>query len=225
MNLSEQTLQILNNFAMIQPNLVFRPGTVVKTMADAKNIVASATLETEIPQEFGVYDLSSFLKTLSLVDNPVLKLEKEHALISDSSGRSRIKYFYSDPEFLTSPTRDIVLPSEEVKFVLDANTLGRLKKASATLGHDEVVIRNDKGVLVFSVQDAENKTSNQYSLDHTGEFAEKANFSFVFNINLLKILPGDYEVALSKKLISHFKCKTLPVEYWIALEKTSEYDG
>jgi hypothetical protein len=44
-------------------------------------------------------------------------------------------------------------------------------------------------------------------------------------IGNLKMLPGDYTVSISSKLISHFKNANLPVEYWIALEKTSTFAG
>jgi hypothetical protein len=37
------------------------------------------------------------------------------------------------------------------------------------------------------------------------------------------MIPGDYEVGISSKLISHFVNKELGIEYWIALEKTSTY--
>ena len=40
----------------------------------------------------------------------------------------------------------------------------------------------------------------------------------------MKILPGDYEVSISSKLISNFKHKEYDLQYWIALEKTSTYE-
>ena len=40
----------------------------------------------------------------------------------------------------------------------------------------------------------------------------------------MKILPGDYDVTISSKLISNFKHKDLNVQYWIALEKTSTFE-
>ena len=50
-------------------------------------------------------------------------------------------------------------------------------------------------------------------------------FKFILDIENLKILPGDYEVNISSKLISHFNNKEKNVQYWIALEKTSNYGG
>ena len=44
MKLSKETIAILKNFATIQPNLMFKAGSELKTIAEAKNIVAKAIL-------------------------------------------------------------------------------------------------------------------------------------------------------------------------------------
>jgi len=91
------------------------------------------------------------------------------------------------------------------------------------LGHAEVSISGKDGVLSLSVVDSQNSTSNAFSIDIDGEYPSEANFNFVLGISNLKIIPGDYEVEISSKLISCFKHKDLNVKYWIALEKTSSY--
>jgi len=48
-----------------------------------------------------------------------------------------------------------------------------------------------------------------------------ADYTFYFKVENMKMLDGDYDVAVSSKSISHFKNKKLPVEYWIALEPDS----
>ena len=58
MKLSETTIDILSNFATINPNMLFKEGTTLSTISEAKNIMASATIEERIPREFGIYDLS-----------------------------------------------------------------------------------------------------------------------------------------------------------------------
>lgn len=222
MKLSDQTFNILQNFKTIQPNIVFSKGSTLKTMADAKNIMASADIDIAFDQEFGIYDLNEFLATLNLVDSPELDLHRDHAVIRSTSGRSRIKYFFSDPDMLTSPSKEIQMPSSEVKFMLDADTLGKLKKAAATLGHETMTIAPADGALELSVIDPSNSTSNAYSIDVAGEF--EGSFKFVMNLNNLKLIPVDYDVVISKKLISNFVSRDpqTPVKYWIAMEKTSE---
>jgi hypothetical protein len=225
MKLSEKTIDVLNNFKTIQPNMVFNEGNVLATMADAKNILSSVELEDKFESKFGIYDLNEFLATLDLVDSPNIDLKKDHAVISAQSGRSKVKYYFSDPDMLVHPTKDIKMPSTEVSFVLDVGTLGKLKKAAATLGHDFLFIKPSDGVLELSVTDPENSTSNVFTLEVPGEF--EGAFSFVLNLNNLKLMNVDYDVEISKKLISQFTSKEtdLPIKYWIALEKTSTYEG
>ena len=77
-------------------------------------------------------------------------------------------------------------------------------------------------MLSLSVVDSQNATSNAFSIDVSGDFTDD-NFNFIFNIANLKMIPGDYEVGISSKLISHFVNKEMGIEYWIALEKTSTF--
>lgn len=222
MELSENTLQILKNYAGINSNIVFNEGNNIQTISEAKNVLSAASTVEDFPQNFGIYDLNEFLNVLGLVDVPNLSFEKDYVLISDSSGRSKVKYFFSDPDMLTSPSKKIVMPQCEVQFTLDANTLSRIKRAAAALGHDEVSIVPGNGALTLSVVDSKNATSNTFSIDIAGDFPEDT-FNFVISISNLKIIPGDYHVAISSKLISEFSNNELGVSYWIALEKSSTY--
>ena len=177
----------------------------------------------KIFNDFGIYDLNEFISVLSLVDTPRLKFEDEYVNIGDSTGRSKVKYFFSSEETLTTPQKDINMPDADVAFALDNDTLNKLKRAASALGHSEVSISGKDGVLSLSVVDSQNSTSNTFSIDVDGEFKPDAVFNFVLNIGNLKILPGDYEVQISSKLITQFKHKELNVRYWIALEKSSTF--
>jgi len=222
MELTENTLQVLKNYASINSNLVIEKGNVIKTVSEAKNVLSKSTLDVEFPKTFGVYDLTEFLNVVSLMDSPRLKFDESFVLISDSSGRSRIKYFYSDPDILTKPTKDIIMPECEVKFTLDRETLSRVKRAASVLGHTEMSLSVVDNVVCVSVIDNNDKTSNVFSIDVDGTY-EDENFNFVFNISNLKMVDGDYDVEISSKLISHFVNKESGIEYWCALEKTSTY--
>ena len=69
----------------------------------------------------------------------------------------------------------------------------------------------------------QNATSNTFSIDIDGEFKQDAVFNFIIDIANLKILPGDYDVEISSKLITQIKNKEIPQTYWIALEKSATY--
>ena len=222
MELTEKTLTVLKNYATINPNVVLKSGNVIKTISEAKNVLSTAEVDVDFPKEVGIYDLSEFLSVLSLVDSPRLTFEENNFLVSDGSGRTRIKYFYSDIDMLTVPTKDIKMPDCEVSFLLDRDTLSRVKRASSVLGHTEMSLSVVEDVLRLSVIDQNDKTSNVYSIDVEGEYKDP-NFNFVFNISNLKMVEGDYRVDISSKLISHFVNETNGIQYWVALEKTSTY--
>ena len=222
MELSDNTLQVLKNFSTINQNVMFRQGNVLKTMSEARNVLASATLDAELPQDFGIYDLSEFINQLSLVDAPRLKFESEYVKIGDSTGRVTQKHFFASEDTLTTPSKDVNMPDGEVKFTLDEDTLNKIKRAASTLGHNELSITGKNGVLSLTVVENQNSTSNAFTIDIDGEFGD-VEFTFVLSIANLKILAGDYDVNISSKLISNFKHKEQSVQYWIALEKTSTY--
>ena len=75
---------------------------------------------------------------------------------------------------------------------------------------------------MLSAIDKKNDTANNFSIK-VGETNSK--FEFHFKTEHLKMLPGDYNVSISSKLISNFKHKSKPIEYWVALENTSKYTG
>ena len=223
MELNENTLNVLKNFSGINQNMLIQQGSTIKTISEARNVLATAVVEEEFPQPFGIYDLNEFIGVLGLVDTPRLKFAEEYVTIGDSTGRSKVKYFFSPEETLTTPQKDINMPETEVKFTLTNDTLNKIKRAASTLGHDEVLITGNDGVLSLSVVDSQNSTSNAFSIDIDGEFPSDTGFNFILSISNLKILTGDYDVEISSKLISCFKHKDLNVKYWIALEKTSSY--
>jgi len=223
MELNETTMSVLKNFAGINQNLLINEGNTIKTISEARNVVATAVVGEEFPQRFGIYDLNEFIGVLGLVDKPNLKFGEESVTVSDESGRSSIKYFFSPEETLTSPTKDINMPDADVSFVLDNETMNKVKRAAATLGHSELSISANDGVLKLSVVDSTNSTSNVYSIDLDGNYPEGSVFNFIMSIPNLKVLPGDYEVSVSSKLISQFKHTEMNVRYWIALEKSSTF--
>ena len=224
MKLSTDTLSVLKNFSTIQPNIVFRSGNTLKTIAEAKNIVAKATIPETIPQDFGIYDLTDFLSSMSLFSDPAMSFSDDGKSATFSEGKSSLTYFFSDETSLTYPQKDVAMPPIDVKFVLTADTLKALQRATSLLSVSTVSVESVGSGIVVRVCDPKNSTSNTYGTEVDGDNGGHT-FKFFFEISSFKLIAGDYDVSISSKLISHFKHTTLPVEYWIALEKTSTYEA
>lgn len=222
MMITEATMQVLKNFATINPNIVIEEGNMLQTISEAKNVVSKSIVDVEFPKTFGIFDLNEFLAVLNLIDKPELKFTDNYVTVCDSVGRTNIKYYYSDLDVLTRPTSKVIAPEGDVKFTLDRETLSKVRRAAGVLGHNEVSVSCIDNTVCLTVSDKSDSTSNAYSIAVDGTYNEE-QFNFVFNINNLKMIEGDYDVSISQKLISHFVNRSSKIEYWVALEKTSTY--
>ena len=111
MRLSDKTLMLLKNFSTINQSILFKQGNSLRTISVMKNILAEATIEEDIPKDFGVYDLNQFLNALSLHQKPELDFKNDgYTVISED--RARSKYFFADPNVIISPPeKEITLPT------------------------------------------------------------------------------------------------------------------
>jgi len=213
MKLSSETLAVLKNFSSINSNIVFRGGSTIKTMSEAKNILASANVSEEFPTDVGIYDLNEFLGVVSMFNDP--ELEFQDSFVQVREDNRSVKYFFSDPSILTSPSKDIQMPDPEVQFELGDSELNTIRKAASTLSVSDLVLEYDgSGDLQATVTSL---TLKSVSLP------EGTPFRFVFSVSNFKILSGNYRVDVSSKLISHLTAESSDVEYWIALEKSSTF--
>ena len=224
MKLSEHTISVLKNFASINQNLVIREGSELQTMSAMKNIVARSGVEENFPKEVAIYDLSEFLAALSLFSSPILEFDDQYVTIKEESNPSNsLKYFYSDPSLVQSPSKTITMPSEDVTFELSSGDLSKMKKASAVIGAPDMVLENTNEPFksILNAIDKKNDTANNYSLDISTN--GDGQFKFYFKVENLKLMDGSYDVSVSSRNISNFKSKNSDVEYWIALEPESTY--
>jgi len=226
MKLNENTVNVLRNFSSIQPNLVVVKGNVIKTMAEAKNILATAELDQSFDKDFGIYDLNEFLNVITLVKNPDLQFGKDSVEVNGESGLSAVHYNYADTNILTAPKSNVTAPEFELSFKLSEDNLNNIRRASSVLAHDKMTITPNGGSVRITVTDKDNATSNSYHIDVPviGNQPEE-DYCFIMNIDNLKLISGEYEVNLSSRLLSQFVNKNAKVSYFIALEKSSTFGG
>jgi len=220
MKLSDQTLNILKNFAGINNSILVKQGTQLRTISVAKNILAEAAIEEDFPRDFAVYDLNQFLNGLSLHQDPDLDFSPP-SYISIKEGKRRVKYFYADPNVIVSPPdKEITLPSDDVHFQLESSSLEKLLKAAAVYQLPDLSAVGEAGVVKLVVRDKKNDTSNEFAVV-VGETDKE--FSFNFKVENIKIIPGAYDVVVSQKLLSKFTNTSVDLKYYIALEPDSTF--
>jgi len=218
MNLSDNTLGILKNFAGINNSILVKEGNQLRTISVMKNILAEAQVPEDFPRQFGIYDLNMFLNGLSLHSDPNLDFEEE-SYVTISEGRRKVKYFFADPQVIIAPPeKEITLPTEDICFQLESVTLEKLLKAAAVYQLPDLSAISENGQIKLIVHDKKNDTSNEFAIV-VGETDRE--FSFNFKIENIKIIPGAYDVVISSKLLSRFVNSNLNLTYYIALEPDS----
>ena len=221
MKLSDRTINLLKNFSSINQSILFKEGNSLRTISVMKNILAEANIAEDIPRDFGIYDLNQFLNGLNLHQSAELDFQNDGYVVI-KEGRSRSKYFFADPNVIvTPPEKSISLPTEDVCFTLDTNQLDKLLKAAAVYQLPDLSAVGEDGVVKLVVRDKKNETSNDFSVV-VGE--TESEFSFNFKVENIKIIPGSYDVVVSKKLLSRFKSTQYDLTYYIALEPDSTFN-
>ena len=222
MNLSSDTIIILKNFASINQSIFVKGGNTLKTMSVMKNVLAEATVQEEFPRDFAIYDLNQFLNGISLHDAPELDFSNE-SYLTIREGKRRVKYFFADPSVIVSPPeKGIEIPSNDVEFQLDHSQLEKLLKASSIYQLPDLAAVGENGMISMVVRDKKNDTSNEFSVI-VGETDQE--FTMNFKVENIKIVPGSYDVIISKHLIAKFQSKSRDLKYWIALEPDSTFDS
>ena len=220
MKLSDSTLTLLKNFSNINQSILFKQGKSLRTISVMKNILAEATINEELPKDFGIYDLNQFLNGLSLHNNPDLDFANDNFVVI-KEGRSRSKYFFADPNVIVCPPeKSIELPTEDVSFELKTEQLDKLLKAAGIYQLPDLAVIGENGVVKLVVRDKKNDTSNDYAVV-VGE--TEGNFILNFKVENIKIIPGAYDVVVSSKLLSQFTNSTHDLKYYIALEPDSTF--
>lgn len=218
MKLSENTFNLLKNFSGINQSISVKSGNTIRTISVAENILAEANVEETFPKNFSIYDLNEFLGGMSLMRGADMEFGSDH-YVKIKNNRSAIKYFFADSSLIKqAPDQGIKVPSADVNFVLSESDIQSLTRAAAVYQLPDFSVIGDSTNVTVLVRDKENDTSNTFSIN-----VGQTDDEFVLNMKVenLKLIKGDYDVVMSKRLISRFTNKSIPVTYWIALEPDS----
>ena len=215
MKLSSDTINLLKNFSDINPNILVKEGNKLSTISTMKNILAEADISESFDQEFAIYDLPEFLRSIDLFAKPKLEFNGgSNVMIADENSKQKIKYFFADKSVITAPSKSITMPELFVSFTLKKEMFEKLMKGVTTLNLPDVSVVGDGKNITLRAADRKNNTSNTYSVD-VGESDKK--FEAHYKAENFKLVTDDYDVDISAQKISHFTNRSRPVQYWIAL--------
>jgi len=221
MNISSETVAVLKNFSDINQNLLITPGNKVRTISNLKNIMAEAEISDKFEQEFGIYNLPEFLRSVDMFDKAELKFNGgQYVTIKDANGKQSVKYWFADKSTLNSPKKDIASIEKFVTFTLTKEHFASLMKGINSLGLPDVMVQGNGTTMTAVALDKKNPSSNEYSIELGNT---DKTFKSYFKTENLKLIPDDYDVGISSSKISHFVGRTKKIQYWLAVEPDSEF--
>lgn len=218
MKLSQQTINVIKNFATINPSIIFKPGNEIKTISPQKTVAAIATIPDTIPSKACVYDASRFLSICSLYQEPDVQFEDKFCTISE--GKRRTRYVFADESMVIAPPeKEIKFPSQDVVVDVQWSDLQSVIKAAGVLNLPEIAFVGEDGTCYLRAVDSSNPTADSYGIE-LGDANDR--FQLIIKTENLKLMPLNYKVTLSSKGISKFEGEN--IRYYIAIESKSTYN-
>jgi hypothetical protein len=223
MKLSNETLNVLKNFASINNGMKFKQGNKLSTISSGKTIFVSATVKDEFPHDFCVYDLNQFLAVHSLNKDPEIEFDDSNIIFK--SGRSKLTYRKTAENMIVvPPDREVKLPTTDVEFSLTEEAYSNVMKSASVLKSSHIAVESDGGPIKVSCYDASDDAQHTNSIEVAESNGKK--FKLVFLTDNFKMIPGSYDVQISAKGLGSFKNKNADIQYWVAFEsKYSTFEG
>ena len=218
MKFDNRTMQVLKNFSFINPSRLFTQGNVLKTQSPTSAVLAIATLDQSFDSQFAIYDLSRLLGVMTMFKEPDLQIEDKYMLIKDGSTKS-VKYTFTDPSSIIAPKPNVQvrMPDTLASLKVTSDQLSDVLRAASLLKFTDIAFIGRDGKISMSAIDASGKIRDTYDIG-IGETDK------IFQINIkvenLKLLPGDYEVLITKGIL-HWTGER--IEYYTGAEANSTF--
>ena len=223
MKISKQTIDLLKNFASINSNILVMPGNEIKTISNYKNVLAVANVEETFDMEFGIWDLNKLLGTISLFESPTFEFNEKNVVIEGENGAT-VVYYYSEPKLLTTVNKELKMPEAVVHCEIKEEDFKEIQRAAGVLQLPDLKISSEGDKIYLTVHDRKDPSSNSFTIE-VGDNTDDADFTFLFKVENMKMLSGDYNVEICKNSVAKFNNQSIDVSYWVAMEPDSTYNA
>jgi len=217
MKLSENTIEILKNFATLNQSLLFQKGSVLTTITPQRTVLAIARVVESFPSDFCVYDLNKLLAKLSLYKECDLDFEVDRVVFKSADGRRSDYIKYCSPKVIVSPpSKQLVLDNPDYEFSLSQEDLHWQRKSAGISGSQHFVFEGDGNKVRFQCTDVKDDSSDMSSTEianYTGK-----PFTCVVKGENFKMIDGSYAVKISTAGLTKFENSDKNVDYFVAVE-------
>ena len=223
MKIGDKTLEILRNFAEINPKISINKGQLIKSISAEQNVFGDAQVKEKFPVDFAIYDLSEFLRAVGLFEEPEFDFQEDFVVIS-GDGNS-VRYFYGNRQNIYIPKKEFKMPPTEIELDISQGTWESLKRAAAVLHIYHLSLLGDGKNLSYFLHDAAIVSSaNTYTIDDLAK--SKIVCEMTVKIDSVNLIPGDYKVKISgPDKVMRIDVEGRDVSYTVGMEPDSSFEG
>jgi hypothetical protein len=216
-SISTNTINILTNFARINPGLRFNTGidgqgSKLISIDPSASMIAHATITEVLPKEFFIYDLNRFLNMLKhpAFKDGTIEFDTNYLTLTGKGSDNKtvnIVYHYSSDMldyFKGTPGYNDLPEVEDPSFsaTVSKEQLDNFLKAATALNHKNLILKVDGGVsyMVASSSKTTSSSKNGLSDDYTQQVEGQSlgDSESCFPIEMLKVIPGNYTFTVDK---------------------------
>jgi hypothetical protein len=157
---------------------------------------------------------------MALFQSPELEFNEKFVKISE--GKNSIKYYSADSSVLEVPKKDINFPETDIELLLTAEHLSLITKTASVLRSSDVSFIGVDGELKLFIGDKKNDTANSFEVAIGNTDLE---FQVNFKVDILKFIPGEYQVSISSKRVSRFASTSSDLVYYVGVEQDSTFSA
>jgi len=205
--LNENSIQILQSIVNITNSAILSyPVTTIQNQN--RNVIANidfSKIDDEF-EEYGIFDLSSFLGALSVLEAPVITLQNKVIEAKDSD--SQIKFVTSSPssleDFTTNPAKITTTCSAKsvVEVQIDTDLINRIRKGASvfkTLKDLFIIKEGDKIILKTGNKESFARQDNSYTINLEPSLCHGDDFNIAIPIDNFLSLPAmDFNLAIKQ---------------------------
>lgn len=219
MKLSEHTKKILENFASINSGLLIRKTpensteTLLRTIERQGAIYGQAIVKERFETNVTLYDLGAFINVLHGFKDPDFTFNEDHVIVSE--GKASAKITYCEPDTIIYPKKDNPTLTTVASFDVSEDSLAEVMKFSKILSLPSLRIFSKDGKLIMQAVSKILENSSTYDVE-IGDTDK--DIDVYVNMTSMKIISGDYNVAVSDRAITMSNLVDKTLMYLIPLD-------
>lgn len=227
MILSEQSLALLKSLSRVSKSVYLEKGNVQRVASPNSTVVCEVTLEEEIPDNFGIYDLSALLNLIKVCDAPDIDFSGKSLIVTDTKNGMRAVFNASAKELInTVDSMDDILNADiSLMFDLPGEVLKRMNELAVANSLTHIAFDDTPDGIIMRLFKKDVKDSGSITIPLTRDKKDDSlciKTPFVASAVNMKVEYESYKVMIADAGFARLDSTNTKRRYIISTEMETE---